>query len=420
MSETLNLTTLCNRSAVLASNPSQLVYVLTELVPGQALAAQRLPLNFSLVLDRSGSMAGEKIRTMREAVKNIIDLLTPDDIVSVVTFESRTLVFVPAQAATNKLELKQQIEKIRDGGGTNMAPGLQEGLNQVKLNQRGERVSRIILLTDGEATDSENDSRRVADQAGELGVPIIGLGFGRDWKHDFLIDLADRSLSAPGSQSGYVDYIPAPDQVNKIFQEVYKSMQVVAQEVFLTTRLVQGVEARRVWQVAPMIRDIGQDPIQGRAVVIPVGQLEKSGVGFLTELILPPRPAGLVRVAQSELSYALPGAEPAREAVDLILQYTPDRALADQVDNRVMSVVEKVQAFRLQTQALDQAEKGDVRAATQKLRKAVTILLSQGETELAGQMQQEADNLEKSGELSSEGKKTIKLTSRKTVRLSGS
>ncbi len=85
-----------------------------------------------------------------------------------------------------------------------------------------------------------------------------------------------------------------------------------------------------------------------------------------------------------------------------------------------MSVVEKVQAFRLQTQALDQAEKGDVRAATQKLRQAVTILLSQGETELAGQMQQEADNLEKSGELSSEGKKTIKLTSRKTVRLSGS
>ncbi len=295
MSETLNLTTLCNRSAVLASNPSQLVYVLTELVPGQALAAQRLPLNFTLVLDRSGSMAGEKIRTMREAVKNIIDLLTPDDIVSVVTFESRTLVFVPAQAATNKLELKQQIEKIRDGGGTNMAPGLQEGLNQVKLNQRGERVSRIILLTDGEATDSENDSRRVADQAGELGVPIIGLGFGRDWKHDLLIDLADRSLSAPGSQSGYVDYIPAPDQVNKIFQEVYKSMQVVAQEVFLTTRLVQGVEARRVWQVAPMIRDIGQDPIQGRAVVIPVGQLEKGGTAFLTEMILPPRPAGLVQ-----------------------------------------------------------------------------------------------------------------------------
>jgi Ca-activated chloride channel family protein len=83
-----------------------------------------------------------------------------------------------------------------------------------------------------------------------------------------------------------------------------------------------------------------------------------------------------------------------------------------------MNVVEKVQAFRLQTQALDDAQVGDVTNATRKLRQAVTILLSQGETELAGQMQQEADRLEASGQVSSEGKKTIMLTSRKTVKLS--
>jgi len=404
----------------MAASTPQLVYVLTELTPGQDISSVRLPLNFTLVLDRSGSMAGEKIRTMREAVKNIIDQLTQEDIISIVVFESRTTVLVPAQAVSDKAELKLQVDKIRDGGGTNMAPGLQEGLNQVRQNQIGERVSRIILLTDGEATDSENDSRRIADQAGQMDAPIIGLGFGRDWKHDFLIDLADRSLSAPGSQTGYVDYIPSPDQVNRIFQEVYKSMQVVAQDVTLTARMVQGVEARRVWQVVPMIREIGQTAIQGRAVVIPVGQLEKGGVAFLTELILPSRPEGQVRIAQTDVTYTLPGAEPTRAAIDLILKYSSDNTLTDAFDSRVMNVVEKVQAFRVQTQALDLAEKGDVSGATQKLRQAVTILLSQGETELAEKMQQEADNLEKSGELSSEGKKTIKLTSRKTVRLSGS
>ena len=83
-----------------------------------------------------------------------------------------------------------------------------------------------------------------------------------------------------------------------------------------------------------------------------------------------------------------------------------------------MNVVEKVQAFKLQTQALDEAELGNVSGATRKLRQAVTILLSQGEEELAGQMQKEADRLESSGQISSEGKKTIKLTSRKTVKLS--
>lgn len=420
MSDILHFSSQCNRSAVAAINQPQLVYILTEISPGEGMAAARLPLNFALVLDRSGSMAGDKIRTMREAVKNIIDQLAPDDILSVITFESRTQVVAPAGPAHDKAALKQQIEKIRDGGGTNMAPGLKEGLSQVKQHAHGERVSRIVLLTDGEATDSENDSRRIADQAGQAGIPIIGLGFGKDWKHDFLIDLADRSLLAPGSQSGDVEYIPNPEQVNKIFQDVFRSMQVVAQEVSLTTRLVQGVEARRVWQVVPAIRELSQEAIQGRAVVIPVGQLETGGAAFLTELILPVRPAGLVRVAQSELSYNLPGELPTRRSVELILLYTPDNALANQLDSQVMSVVDKVQAFRLQTQALNQAESGDVRAATQKLRQAVTLLLAQGETELAGQMQAEADNLEHSGQLSSEGKKTIKLTSRKTVKLSGS
>ncbi len=82
-----------------------------------------------------------------------------------------------------------------------------------------------------------------------------------------------------------------------------------------------------------------------------------------------------------------------------------------------MNIIEKVQAFKLQTQALEEVDTGNVKAATQKLRQAVTILLSQGETNLASQMQEEAERLEKSGEISSEGKKTIKLTSRKTVRL---
>ena len=82
-----------------------------------------------------------------------------------------------------------------------------------------------------------------------------------------------------------------------------------------------------------------------------------------------------------------------------------------------MNVVEKVQAFKLQTQALVEVESGDVASATRKLRQAVTILVAQGEDELADQMKKEADHLEQSGQISSEGKKTIKLTSRKTIRL---
>jgi Mg-chelatase subunit ChlD len=155
MSDLLKLTSMCNRASVPVIDQPQLIYVLIELVPGKAISSVRLPLNFTLVLDQSGSMAGEKLRTMKEAVKHIIDQLGVEDILSIVTFQSRTEILAPAQPARDKEALKQAVNKIRDGGGTNVAPALQAALRLVSQSLSPERVSRIILLTDGEATDRE-------------------------------------------------------------------------------------------------------------------------------------------------------------------------------------------------------------------------------------------------------------------------
>jgi Ca-activated chloride channel family protein len=395
-----------------------LIYVLTELFPGAGVSHVRLPLNLTLLLDRSGSMAGPKLRNMKEAVKRIIDQLDPQDVISIVTFETRTKVLFPAQMATDKDSLKKKVDKIDDGGGTNMAAGLKEGINQVQQWMGPDRISRLVMLTDGEATDKEDDSRREAENAGAMGVPIIGLGLGKDWNEDFVFDLSDRSLLAADTRTGHVDYIQNPDEAVNIFQQVYNSMKVVARDATINIRMVQGLEARRVWQVTPMINDLSLRTIQGRAIVIPVGELEQSGASYLVEMMLPPRPEGAVRIAQTDVSYTVPSQGQVRDAVDLVVNFTSDPTQYNQMNGKVMNIVERVQAFKLQTQALNEAEMGQVGQATQKLRQAVTILLSQGEADLAEQMQQEVSQLEQSGEISSEGKKTIKLTSRKTVRLS--
>lgn len=419
MSNFLVVNNICNRSVVPVLDHGQLIYVLMEIVPGESLSASRMPLNFALVLDRSGSMAGPKLRTMKEAVKSILNQLQGDDIISIITFETKSQVLIEAQPAVDKAKFNAEVDKIREGGGTNMAQALRQGLEQVRRWHRPDRVSRIVLLTDGEATDSEDDSRRLADEAGQLGIPIISLGFGSDWNEEFLFDLSDRSvLGEPGSHVGMADYIPNPEDALHIFQEVYQSMQVVARDVTLTIRMVQGLEARKVWQVVPMIRDLGFGVIQGRSIVVPLGQLERAGAAFLVEMMLPPRPEGMVRIAQTEVSYLIPQQGIQVQRSDLILNFTKEAAQIPSLNPRVMNIVEKVQAFKLQTQALAEAEMGDVPSATRKLRQAVTLLLAQGETELAEQMQSEADHLEQMGAISSEGKKTIKLTSRKTVRLS--
>jgi Ca-activated chloride channel family protein len=418
MSGALQLLTTCNRTAFAVLNQPQLVYLHIELRPGAAIANARMPLNFALLLDCSGSMAGAKLKNMKAAVKNIIDQLEPTDILSILTFDDQTKVLAPTQAAQDKNDLKRKVDSIKDGGSTRLALGLREALAQVSRHNLPDRASRIILLTDGDTTDNEDDSRREAENAGARGIPIIGLGFGTDWKEDFIYDLADRAIFAPpGSHSGQVYFINQPREADKIFQEVYQSMQVVARNAQVIARMVQGVEARRVWRVMPMISDIGLGSIQGRAVVIPVGDLEKGGASYLIELMMPPRPEGNVRIAQTEVTFEVPGQGPQREAGDLVVTFTTDPALAAQLNGQVMNVVERVTAFKLQTQALDEAQLGNVKGATQKLRQAVTILLSQGEAEQAAQLQREADNLEGGKDISAEGRKTIKLTSRKTRRL---
>lgn len=418
MTNAIQFSSLCNKSAVPADQP-HLIYILSELFPGAAMANVRVPLNLTLLLDHSGSMSGEKIRNMKAAVKTIIDQLEPNDVISIVTFESNTRVLVPAQPAYNKEDIKRKVDQIRDSGGTTMAPAIREAIKQVSQHHGPNVTSRIVLLTDGEATDKETDSYREADNAGGMGIPIIGMGFGTDWKEDFIFDIADRSLLVgPGSRTGDVWYVEKPEEATSIFQRMYQNVQVVAREVAVNLRLVQGIEARRVWQVTPLIKDIGPGSIQGRAVIISVGELAKEGAAYLVELTVPPRPAGMVRVAQADVTYDAPGGGSQRQATDIIVQFSPDPALYNQFNGRVMNVVEKVQAFKLQTQALSDAESGNVQNATRKLRQAVTILLNQGENELAQQMQQEANHLEQAGQMSNEGKKTIKLTSRKTVKLS--
>jgi Ca-activated chloride channel family protein len=333
--------------------------------------------------------------------------------VSVVIFDHRTQVLVPATPVQDRAAIQRDISHIRDAGGTRIAPAIDKGLQEIQKGA-ADTIRRLVLLTDGQ-TEHENECLMRADDAGRLGVPITALGVGRDWNEDLLIDIANRS-------GGTADYIDDADKIVEYFQTTVQRAQATAvQNTTLTLRLVQGVTPRAVWQVIPLIENLGYRPISDRDVSVPLGDLETGqGRTLLIELLVQPRPVGQYRIGQVEATYDIPILQLAdqKTRLDVMVSFTDDASALNQVNAPVMNVVEKVSAFKLQTRALQDLQAGNLTSATQKLQNAVTRLLSQGETELAQTMQQEIQNLEQSGKLSSEGQKTIKFGTRKTVRLS--
>jgi len=392
----------------------QLAYVLLEMMTTQAMANVKMPLNFCFVLDKSGSMDDDnKIDQLRQAVNCALDLFQSNDVVSIVAFDSTPKVLCASQTASDKNRLKREVDRLNASGGTQMALAMREGLNQVRRNLSAQRVNRLVMLTDGQ-TENEPDCAREADNAAREGVSIIALGLGTDWNSALLDDVAQRA-------QGRADYIADPQQITSYFQDqVQQGQGAIVQNATLILRLMKDIQPRKVWRVAPMISDLGVRPLSDRDVQVTLGELIKDqGQGILVELLLPPRTDGRFRIAQADVMYDVPvsGITGEHARADVVISYTSNPAFAQMVNPRVMNIVERVTAFKLQTRALQDAQAGDRAGATQKLRQAATMLLGQGESELAKTMRIEADRLEQSGQMSEDGQKTIQFKGGKTIRL---
>ncbi len=395
-------------------NTPQLAYVLVEALPGQSMTQVRMPLNFALVLDRSGSMAGEKIKHLREAAKIAVQQMDASDYIAVALFNDKAKRLVESQQiGANQKELVNKVEQISSGGGTAISKGLDIAIKEIDKQVATERVSRILLLTDGQTYGDEKKCVELAKDLGKKGIPINALGLGEDWNEDLLDNMAQHS-------GGTSDYLASPTEIEQYFQNTVQSMQAtVIKNAQLILRFMAGITPRQVWQVIPMISNLGYQPLSERDVQVELGELEKDqGKQLLIEVVIPPRPTGKFRVAQAEVSYDIPSKGITDEKVrsDIVVEFTADASQSKQYNPEMMNLVEKVTAFKLQTRALEEARMGNIDGATQKLRSAATRLLDMGEVELAEAAQQEAENLEKQGAMSAGGTKKLRYATRKLTQ----
>lgn len=350
---------------------SQVAYVLLEAKPTALMAQVRMPLNFALVIDHSGSMRGAKLRNVREAVKIVIDRLDPTDYISVVIFDDTAQVIIPSMPANDKPGMKAAIDRIQDAGGTTMSLGMLHGLGELRRWNIPNAVNRMILLTDGVTYGDTDRCRQLARDAATSGISIHPLGIGSDWDENLLDDIGQISGGTPA------EFIRSPADAMAIFeQQVQSAVAVAVRNATLTLRLPAGVTPRKAVKVLPVIQDVAPSALSDRQITIGLGDLEKeTAQSVLVELMIDPRPAGLFRICQAELTYDVPVVGLTREQIhdDIKVTFTTDTHLTSQVNALVMNFAERTNAQRLVTRMLDEYKRTG--KATTKLATNVTRVL---------------------------------------------
>ncbi|MBN3951784.1 MAG: VWA domain-containing protein [Nostoc sp. NMS7] len=198
----------------------------------------RRHLNLSLVIDRSGSMAGAPLHHALKAAEAVVDQLEPDDILSVVVYDDEVDSVVPPQAVTNKAALKNSIHKVRAGGITNLSGGWLKGCEHVKTRLDPQKINRVLLLTDGHANMGIQDPKiltATSGQKAEEGIITTTLGFAQGFNEDLLIGMARAA-------TGNFYFIQSIDEATEVFSIELDSLRaVVGQNLKVTLELADGV-----------------------------------------------------------------------------------------------------------------------------------------------------------------------------------
>jgi Mg-chelatase subunit ChlD len=141
---------------------------------------EKSPIAIALVIDRSGSMSGDKIKIAQESAKAAVKLLSPNDFISIIAYDAIPHVIVPTQKASSPDTIRAAINNLVSGGGTNIYNAIQESYEQ--LNWLNTPSKHVILLTDGkdESDDFESLMKRIA--AAGITVTIISIGDNKDDK----------------------------------------------------------------------------------------------------------------------------------------------------------------------------------------------------------------------------------------------
>lgn len=363
VAEYIHIDAALDRPVVPANTEEHVVVQIKVLPEVSGGIRERPPVNLSLVLDRSGSMSGQKIEQAIQAAEVAVGRLGAQDRVSIVIYNGEVDTLVPSQRATREAvsAMKRQLRSVTARGNTAIYAGLSQAAAELRRYADAGYVNRMILLSDGLANSGPSE---VADFralgrafAGEdIVISTVGLGLG--FNEDIMTTLADAA-------QGNTYFVENADELTRIFAgELGDALNVAATNVEIIVR-PRG-QAR-------IIRSLGREAeIDDNAARFRMPQvyngLEKLA---LLEVRVPEGRVGAVEdLVDIEVSYvSVADSKTRRQAVSVPVRYTDaiEEVAAAARQDVAQNVVEN-RVAEAKEEAIAYADGGDQVGAAMRLR----------------------------------------------------
>lgn len=258
-----------------------------------AKARAAAPVNLSLVIDRSGSMKGTRIRNAINAATTAVGRLNEGDTVNVVTFDTQVQIVVPPTtiSAGSRDRILDDIRRIGLGGDTCISCGIEQGM--ALLQQVPGSVNKMILLSDGDANHGVRDVagfRSIAQRAASRGMSVTTIGVDVDYNEKIMAAIAQDS-------NGRHYFVENDAALSRVFESEAESLtSTIASGAEVAIDLAAGVELDRVFD-----RTFRRS---GNRVIVPLGTFAQGDVKtVLLKVKVPAQTDGKVAVAAVDLTY---------------------------------------------------------------------------------------------------------------------